>query len=118
MASEKKNLSSPDDSRTFEKGKMEMVTVGDQTIGRYTFEPGWKWSEHVGPSVGADVCQSSHFLHQISGRMHIAMSDGSEYDVEPGDVCAVAPGHDAWVVGEETVVGIDVSGLADYASPS
>ncbi len=116
MAPERKNLSAPDDSRTFEKGKMEMVTLGDQTIGRYTFEPGWKWSEHVGPGMGADVCPSSHFVYQVSGRMHVAMADGSEYDVEPGDVCVIAPGHDAWVIGDEAVEGIDIAGLADYAT--
>ncbi len=96
---EKKSLETPDDTRTFEKGKTVIVNIGGGTVGRYTFEPGWKWSEHVKPIAGTDLCQASHFVYQISGRMHVV----------------IPPGHDAWVVGNEPVEGIDWSGLGDYA---
>jgi quercetin dioxygenase-like cupin family protein len=112
---EKKSLESPDDTRRFEKGKVELVNVGGGAVGRYTFEPGWRWSEHVKPIAGTDLCQASHFLYQITGRMHVVMADGSEFEAGPGDVGVIPPGHDAWVVGNETVTGIDWSGLSDYA---
>jgi quercetin dioxygenase-like cupin family protein len=112
---EKKSLESPDDTRNFEKGKVELVNVGGGAVGRYTFEPGWKWSKHVKPIAGTDLCQAAHFLYQISGRMHVVMADGSEFEAGPGDVGIIPPGHDAWVVGNETVTGIDWSGLGDYA---
>src|SRR3972149_4483590 len=92
---EKKSISSPDETRTFEKGKIELVTVGGRTVGHYTFEPGWKWSDHVRPIAGTDLCQASHFLCQVSGRMHVVMADGSSFDAGPGDVGVIPPGHAA-----------------------
>ena len=114
---EKKSVESPDDTRKFEKGKVDVVNIGGGTVGRYVFEPGWKWSEHVKPIAGTDVCQSAHFAYQMTGRLHVAMSGGNEFEVGPGEVCVIPPGHDAWVVGNETVTGIDWSGLGDYARP-
>jgi mannose-6-phosphate isomerase-like protein (cupin superfamily) len=115
---EKKSLNSPDETRTFPRGKMEMATVGGVTFGRATFNPGWKWSEHVRPIAKTKSCESAHTLYMISGHMHIKMDDGTEIEFGPGDVGVIAPGHDGWVVGNEPVVVIDITGFANYAKQS
>ena len=112
---DRKSLETPDETRKFDKGSVEVVNIGGGTVGRYRFEPGWRWSEHVKPIAGTDLCQAPHFMYQISGRMRIRTSDGDEQEVGPGDVAIVSPGHDAWVVGEEAVTGVDWSGLGEYA---
>lgn len=112
---EEKNFAFPDEVRKFEMGKVELVKVGDATIGRAIFEPGWKWSLHVKPIAKTDWCEVSHFHYQVSGRMHVVMADGTEVDLEPGSVALIPPGHDAWVVGDEPVVGVDFQGMRDYA---
>jgi len=104
-----KNVDSPDEIRTFEKGKVEIVSIDEVTAGRFTLEPGWRWSEAVKPIVGTDSCQVLHTGYAISGRMHLVHDDGSEQEVSPGDVYIIRPGHDAWIVGDETYVGIDFS---------
>ncbi|MBI1885650.1 MAG: cupin domain-containing protein [Chloroflexi bacterium] len=111
----KKSLETPDETRSFDKGKVQVINIAGGAVGRYKFEPGWKWSEHVKPIAGTDLCQAAHFAYQISGRLHVVMSDGSEIEVGPGDVMVVPPGHDAWVVGNEAVTGVDWAGLGDYA---
>jgi hypothetical protein len=112
---EKKNLAMPEEIRSFPKGKIELVTVGNTTFGKGTFQPGWKWSESVKPIVNTESCQARHVHHQISGRLHVAMDDGTEMEFGPGDVGVIEPGHDAWVVGHEPVVMIDYTGLTNYA---
>jgi mannose-6-phosphate isomerase-like protein (cupin superfamily) len=112
---EKKSANAPDETRTFTRGKIEVLNIGGGAVGRATFEPGWKWSNDVKPIAGTDLCQAPHFMYQISGRMHVVMADGSEFEMGPGDVAVIPPGHDAWVVGDETVVGVDWSGAANYA---
>jgi len=113
--SEMKNLNSPDETRTFDRGSIEVVNIGGGTVGRARFEPGWKWSSHVKPIAGTELCEAPHFVYQISGRMHVVMKDGSEFESGPGDVAVIPPGHDAWVVGEEPVVMVDWGGAANYA---
>jgi len=116
MASaERKSLDSPDETRKFDKGKVDVVNLGGGTVGRYRFEPGWKWSESVKPIAGTDLCQAPHAMYQISGRMHVVQADGTEFEVGPGEAATVPPGHDAWVVGNEPAVGIDWGGMASYA---
>jgi quercetin dioxygenase-like cupin family protein len=115
---ERKSLNSPDETRTFPKGKVETATVGGVTFGRATFDPGWKWSEHLKPIAKTKSCEGAHTLHMISGHMRVKMDDGAEIDFGPGDVGVIAPGHDAWVVGNEPVVAIDISGMANYAKRS
>jgi quercetin dioxygenase-like cupin family protein len=115
---EKKSLKSPDETRTFPKGKVEMAAVGGVTFGRATFEPGWKWSEHVKPIAKTKSCQAPHTWYQVSGRLRVRMDDGTEIEFGPGDVGVIAPGHDGWVVGNEPAVGIDISGMGDYAKQS
>jgi mannose-6-phosphate isomerase-like protein (cupin superfamily) len=105
------------ETRQFPKGKVEVVSFGDNTVGRATFEPGWRWSEHVKPIAGTDSCQAHHVGYIVSGRMAIKMDDGTEFEMGPGDAYDIPPGHDGWVVGNEPYVGIDV-GLANYAKAS
>ncbi len=112
---QKKNTSHPDETRTFEKGKVELVTLGGVTFGRATLQPGWKWSTCVKPIARTKSCEAPHLQYHISGRIHVVMDDGSEADFGPGDVSLVPPGHDAWVVGNEPVVMIDISGMTNYA---
>src|SRR5688572_29986320 len=95
----KKSLRQPEEVRTFDKGKIELVTVGETTFGRATLQPGWKWSTCVKPIVHTDSCQASHVTYHISGRLRIRMDDGSEQEFSAGDISVVPPGHDAWVVG-------------------
>jgi quercetin dioxygenase-like cupin family protein len=112
---EKKSLNSPDETRSFPKGKVEVATVGGVTFGRATFEPGWRWSEHVKPIAKTKSCEAPHTQYLISGHLHIRMDDGTEIDLRPGDVAVIAPGHDGWVVGNEPVVAIDITGMVQYA---
>jgi uncharacterized RmlC-like cupin family protein len=114
---EQKNVNTPDETRKFDKGKVEVVQIGGGTVGRATFEPGWKWSEHVKPIAKTDLCQASHVGYTISGRAVIRFSDGVEVETGPGDVFVAPPGHDAWVVGNEPWVSVDWAGMADYAKP-
>jgi hypothetical protein len=112
---ERKSLESADETRPFPKGKAELVNIGGASIGRLTLEPGWRWSEHVKPIAGTEWCEAPHFQYHVSGRLHIAMADGTEFDAVPGDVTALPQGHDAWVVGDEPVVVVDWWGASNYA---
>ena len=112
---QKKSLSRPDETRTFDKGKVELVTVNDVTFGRAKLQPGWKWSNCVKPLAHTESCEASHLQYHISGRLHVVMDDGSEHEFGPGDVSYIPPGHDAWVVGNEPVEIVDISGMRDYA---
>lgn len=112
---EVKSLNSPDEVRTFEKGKVEIVTLGDRVVGRAVFEPGWKWSTCLGPIAKTKSCEAAHFGYQISGLMKVLLDDGREITLKPGDVINIPPGHDAWVEGSKPVVAIDFQGLKDYA---
>jgi len=112
---EKKSFSAPDETRSLTKTKVEVVTLGDMTAMKTTFEPGWRWSEHVRPKAGTQSCQAFHFGYVLSGRQHVVMDDGTEAEFGPGDVVVVPPGHDAWVVGDEPYVGLDFQSGKTYA---
>ena len=112
---EYKSLSSPDEMRTFEHGKVEIINMGGGSVGRLTLEPGWRWSEHVKPIAGTEWCEAPHFQYQVSGRIHVLMHDGTEFELGPGDVSHLPSGHDAWVVGDEPVVLVDWYGASNYA---
>lgn len=114
---QKKALGAPDETRTFDKGKLELVTLQGVTFGRATLEPGWKWSTCVKPIAGTESCQAAHLQYNVSGRLHVVMDDGSEGEFGPGDVYYLPPGHDAWVVGNEPLVVIDITGMTEYAKP-
>lgn len=115
---ERKALSKPDETRPFAKGRLEIVNIGGTTIGRATFEPGWKWSECVKPIAKTESCQAPHLGYLISGRMIVVMDDGTQLEYGPGDACSIPPGHDAWIVGNENCVVVDFTGFKDYAKPS
>jgi hypothetical protein len=115
---QKKTLSTPDEVRNFDKGKVELATIGGITFGRASFEPGWRWSESVKPIVKTEYCEAPHVQYHISGRLRVKMIDGTELEYGPGDVGVVPSGHDAWVVGDEPVVVIDISGMKQYAKPA
>jgi mannose-6-phosphate isomerase-like protein (cupin superfamily) len=112
---QKKSLKTPDETRSFDKGKVELANVGDTSIGRAYFEPGWSWEKCVKPIAKTESCQAPHTQYIISGRMRIKMDDGSEEEWGPGDVGYVPPGHNAWVVGDEPLVAIDFTGMKEYA---
>jgi quercetin dioxygenase-like cupin family protein len=111
------SLDSPEETRPFAdgKGKVELVNLAAGPVGRATFEPGWKWSEHVKPIAGTDSCQAAHMGYFVSGRMKVVMDDGEEIEYGPGDFGVMEPGHDAWILGDEPCVVIDWQGFADYA---
>jgi mannose-6-phosphate isomerase-like protein (cupin superfamily) len=116
--SEHKSYDTPDEVRSFEKGKVEVLNIGGGAIGRLTLEPGWRWSSHVKPIAGTKLCEVPHFQYQVSGRLRVVMADGTEFEVGPGEVAAIPPGHDAWVVGKTPVVLIDWTGATNYAKES
>jgi hypothetical protein len=99
-----KRFEHPDESRTFEKGRFELVRVGGMTIGRATYEPRWKWSQHVGRAMGTKSCAVEHVGMVLSGRATAAMDDGRVLEMKAGDVFYIVPGHDSWVVGDEPCV--------------
>ena len=116
---EKKNFDSPDETRPFaDKGQALVLHLGDRTVAKGTFEPGWRWSEHVKPIAGTDSCQFFHRGYVLSGRMKVVMNDGGQAEVGPGDVMSIPPGHDAEVVGNEPCVVIDWGEISDYAKGS
>jgi quercetin dioxygenase-like cupin family protein len=110
-----KQFDNPDEVTHFEKGKFETVTLGGMTIGRATYQPGWKWSEDVGPQVGKESCDVEHVGLVISGRVKVLMDDGSEFELGPGDLFYIPPGHDSWVVGDEPYVSLHIQGAREYA---
>lgn len=113
---QRKNLnSSPDETRKFEKGKIELANLDDVTIGRAVLEPGWSWEKCVKPLVKTNSCQAPHTQYMVSGRMKVVMNDGTEEEFSAGDALIIPPGHNAWVVGNDPVVAIDFTGLKDYA---
>ena len=106
----------PDETRTFEKGRLDLVTIAGRTLGRASYEPGWKWSEHVGKGTGARYCQVEHMGFVIGGTAAVLMEDGEEILLRIGDLFWIAPGHDSWVVGDELYTSIHLMGAQDYAA--
>lgn len=104
---ESKTFDSPDETRTPDKTRVEVVRIGGATAARLTMDPGWKWSECVKPVAGTDSCQARHVGVVQSGRLHVLHEDGTEAELEPGDAYVIAPGHDAWVSGDERFVGFE-----------
>jgi mannose-6-phosphate isomerase-like protein (cupin superfamily) len=116
--SDTRNIESPHETRPFkDHGHMDVVTLGDFTLGRGVFEPGWRWSTDVKPIAGTESCQTRHTGICLSGQMSVQLADGSEMHIGPGDVVVIEPGHDAWTVGEEACVLLD-TGVAAYAKPA
>lgn len=109
--------SSPDEIRTPDKTKVEIVRLEGYTIGRYTMEPGWRWSNCIKPIVKTDKCQLSHIGYVVSGNITVLMEDGTKKTISAGESYSIPPGHDAWVEGNEPFVGIEVMSAEQYAKP-
>src|SRR5512135_2837853 len=113
-----KSFGKADEVRTFPKGHVELLRFGDAVVGRATFEPGWRWSTSVQPLVKTKSCEAPHFQYHIAGTIEVLMDDGTRLTCRPGDVSLLPMGHDAWVVGNESVVIVDFQGMIDYALKS
>ena len=110
-----KQFDAPDEVREFEKGKFEIVHIGGLVLGRATYQPGWKWSEHVRPLAGTDLCEVEHVGLVLSGRAVAAMPDGEMVELGPGSIFHVpATPHDSWVVGDEPYVSLHFLGADHY----
>ncbi len=111
-----KQFETPDEIRIFEKGKFEIVRIGGLTIGRATYDAGWKWSVHVSPIAGTPLCDVEHVGLVISGRAMAAMEDGTEIQLTPGNLFYIPPvAHDSWVIGEEPYVSLHFLGAETYS---
>jgi quercetin dioxygenase-like cupin family protein len=110
---ERKSLSEPDQVLKMERGIIDVVNIADGAVGRATFQPGWRWSEHEKPVVGGgEYCAVPHLVYIVEGKLHMLMDDGAEFDLNAGDVASLPAGHDGWVVGNEPVVMFDFAGVA------
>jgi len=110
-----KRFEKPDEVRVFDKGKFEIVRIGGMTIGRATYEPGWKWSEHVAPIAGTPFCGVEHVGLVLAGRATAAIADGETHVLEPGTIFYIPPTpHDSWVVGNEEYVSLHFLGADNY----
>ncbi len=114
-ALEMKSFAAADEVRELDKTQVEILRFAGGSVARFTFQPGWKWSEHVAPKIGTPTCQVKHFGAVLGGRLHIVHEDGSSIDIGPGDSYTVAPGHDAWVIGDEPFVALEFESADVYA---
>ena len=111
-----KRFETPDETRVMVKGRFDIVRIGGLTIGRAAYEPGWKWSEHVGPGVGANRCSVEHVGMVISGVAAAAFDDGRIVELRAGELFYIPPvPHDSWVIGDEPYVSIHLLGAEKYA---
>ncbi|MGK2939603.1 MAG: cupin domain-containing protein [Solirubrobacteraceae bacterium] len=115
---EHKSFDEPDEIREFPNGRAQILHIGQGEVGRYVFEPGWRWSNDVKPIAGTHSCEAPHFQYHVSGRLAIRMDDGEELIIGPGEVSSLPSGHDGWVVGDEPAVVIDWYGASTYAKES
>ena len=114
-----KSFEEPDEVRILQKGRFEVVYVGGMTIGRATYEPGWKWSDHVGPGVGATRCNVEHVGLVLSGCATAAFDDGRVVELRAGELFHIPPiPHDSWVIGDEPYVSLHFLGAEKYAKKS
>ena len=111
-----KRFETPDETRIFPKGKFELIHIGAMTIGRATYEPGWRWSQHVGKALGQKECFVEHVGMVVSGCATAAMSNGDVIEMRAGQVFYIPPGHDSWVVGDVPYVSLHFLGASEYAS--
>ncbi|MGE5636623.1 MAG: cupin domain-containing protein [Nocardioidaceae bacterium] len=115
MSAEHKAFSSPDEVRELPLGQGEIVEIGGREVGRYTLQPGWRWTTHLKEKVGTELCEAPHFQFHAAGILGVRMADGTELEIGPGEVSMLPPGHDAWVVGDEPVVVVDWGGAHVWA---
>lgn len=108
-----RNVDGPDETVRFDIGQIQLVKIGESTIKRSTFPPGWRWSVNAKPVVKTDSCQVHHVGYLISGRLHVATNDGADVEIGPGEAYEIQPDHDGWVVGDEPVVSVEFVRGAD-----
>jgi hypothetical protein len=106
----------PDEQRSFPLGEFALVRIGGMSVGRARYEPGWRWSEHVGAEHGQQFCEVEHLGLVLAGRNRIEMRDGRVIEVGPGDMFEIGPGHDSVVIGDEPYVSIHFLGAERYAT--
>ena len=111
----KKRFDAADETRSIPKGKIDVVKIDDHEVLRVTYEPGWRWSESIGPMVKTESCRLHHLIYFISGRFAVRMDDGTTLEFGPGDVGHIPPGHDGWTVGNEPCVGVDFGGVSIHS---
>ncbi|MEX0682244.1 MAG: cupin domain-containing protein [Dehalococcoidia bacterium] len=110
---QKKSLDAPDQALNMDLGKIDIVEIAGAGVGRATFQPGWKWSEHEKPVVGGgDYCDVPHFVYLAKGQLKVVFADGAELELKAGDVATLPAGHDGWVVGNEEAVMLDFGAIA------
>ena len=112
---ESRSFDEPDEKKTPDKTTIEVVGLAGGQIQRTTFQPGFRWTECIGPLAGTDRCQVDHVGYVVSGQLHVEHDDGSTGDTKAEEVFRIAPGHDAWVIGEEPVVLIEFQGAAQFS---
>jgi hypothetical protein len=111
----RRSFDTPDERRPAGRAEGQIVTVNGITFMRITTQPGWRWTEDVRPIVGGDRCQATHTGIVVSGRLRVAMEDGREEEFGPGDLYVIPPGHEAWTVGDEPAVSVDITGVGVWA---
>src|SRR5581483_7864844 len=114
---QRRRFKDSEEIRKFPHGEVRLVTIDDIVFGEFTFHPGWKWSEHVKPIAGTEQCQHHHVGFVVQGQLHVTMKDGTTMDFVAGDTYEIPPGHDAWVVGDETYKGLEFAGARTFAQP-
>ena len=116
---EKRSFDSPDETRTPDKTRLDVVRIGGTSAARLTLEPGWRWSQCVKPVAGTERCQHRHVGVVQSGTMRVTHDDGTVVELSPGEVYVIEPGHDAEIVGEDRFVGFEFEPQAaeSYARP-
>ena len=110
-----KSFDTPDETRTPPEVTVEVVRLGETTMARLTFQPGWRWSEHIAPVAGTESCQARHVGAVHSGTLHTVHEDGTEAEIKAGEAYIIEPGHDGWVVGDEPVVVLEFESAEAYA---
>lgn len=110
-----KSFDIPDEVREFANGRLELLNIGGAIVGRAVLEPGWRWATSIQSIAGTKSCEAPHFQYHVAGVLRVKMDDSSEFDCRPGDLSRIPPGHDAWVVGDESVVIVDFQGMVDWA---
>jgi quercetin dioxygenase-like cupin family protein len=111
------SIGEPDEVREFLRGRLEVYRVGGLELGRAIYEPGWRWTEHVRPIAGTELCEVSHVGLVLAGSAAVLMRDGREFMLTPGTFFAIPPGHDSWVVGNEDYLSIHIAGAGAYGAP-
>jgi hypothetical protein len=115
MPNQSKSFEQPEERREFDNGHVNLVEIAGNNVGRIHLDPGWRWSDAVKPLVHTDSCEVAHVGYAISGKLHVAMDDGSDFEIKGGDAYEISPGHNAWVEGGEPYEAVEFESLAEYA---